>query len=163
MKKPFLSPLILITVFFAALVLSMLWFGRHSSTILLSLPDDMPTLSGQTDVGTYPASAVPPATLPVSSQGTVPTQGSLPDSSSPASDPPDSTVDPAYVAFPLNINVSTKEQLMLLPGIGEVLAQRIVDYRSTNGLFSSVEELTQVRGISRSLLEKIKDDITVGD
>lgn len=161
MKKPFLSPLILITLFFAALVLSMLWFGRHSSTILLSLPEDPPTLSVLTD--THPAGAVPPATLPVSNQGTVPTLENLPTSSSPTSDSPDSTVDPAYVAFPININVSTKENLMLLPGIGEVLAQRIVDYRSANGLFSSVEELTQVRGISQSLLEEIKDDITVGD
>lgn len=161
MKKPFLSPLILITLFFAALVLSMLWFGRHSSTILLSLPEDPPTLSVPTDA--HPAGAVPPATLPVSSQGTVPTLENLPTSPSPTSDSPDSTVDPAYVAFPININVSTKENLMLLPGIGEVLAQRIVDYRSANGLFSSVEELTQVRGISQSLLEEIKDDITVGD
>lgn len=158
MKKPFLSPLILITLFFAALVLSMLWFGRHSSTILLSLPEDPPTLSVPTDA--HPAGAVPPATLPVSNQETVTPEGA---SSSPTSDSPDSTVDPAYVAFPLNINVSTKEHLMLLPGIGEVLAQRIVDYRRKNGLFSSVEELTQVQGISQSLLEKIKDHITVGD
>lgn len=155
MKKPFLSPLILITIFFAALVLSMLWFGRHSSTILLSLPDEPPTLSVPTD--THPSGAVPPATWPASNQGADPT------SSSPTSDSPDSTVGSAYVAFPININVSTKENLMLLPGIGEVLAQRIVDYRSANGLFSSVEELTQVRGISRNLLEKIKDNITVGD
>lgn len=111
----------------------------------------------------HPAGAVPPATTPVSNQGTVPTQGSLETFSSPISDSPDSTVDPAYVAFPLNINVSTKEDLMLLPGIGQVLAQRIVDYRIANGLFSSVEELTQVPGISQSLVEKIKDKITVGD
>lgn len=152
MKKPFLSPLILITLFFAALVLSMLLVGRHSSTIHLSLPDDMLTLSEQ-------ASDLSSAALAVSTTETA----LIPAPSNPMSDPPESTVDPRYVAFPLNINVSTKEHLMLLPGIGEVLAQRIVDYRIANGLFSSVEELTQVQGISQNLLEKIRDDITVGD
>ena len=51
------------------------------------------------------------------------------------------------VTFPVNINTASKKELDALPGIGEVLAQRIIDYRSANGPFSTVDELTKVKGI----------------
>ena len=62
----------------------------------------------------------------------------------------------------LNINTATAEQLQSLEGIGSVLAQRILDYRRENGDFQSVSELTMVKGIGISLLDRIMDDITVG-
>ncbi len=62
----------------------------------------------------------------------------------------------------LNINTATAEQLQSLEGIGPVLAQRILDYRRENGGFQSVSELTMVKGIGISLLDRIMDDITVG-
>ena len=47
----------------------------------------------------------------------------------------------------LNLNTATAEELMTLPGIGEVLAGRIVAYRAAHGSFSSIDELAQVEGI----------------
>lgn len=65
-------------------------------------------------------------------------------------------------AYPVNINTATAEQLQTLPGIGPALAQRIVDYRQTNGLFTSLSELTMVEGIGIAKLEAILDYITLG-
>lgn len=62
----------------------------------------------------------------------------------------------------ININTATAQQLQSLPGIGEVLAQRIIDYRNTNGDFQAIEELTQVSGIGTKRFEAIWDMITVG-
>ena len=65
------------------------------------------------------------------------------------------------VTFPVNINTASKKELDALPGIGEVLAQRIIDYRSANGPFSTVDELTKVKGIGEKTLEKLKPYATV--
>ena len=53
--------------------------------------------------------------------------------------------------------------LAVLPGIGEVRAQAIVDYRLKNGPFLSIRELTRVEGIGTATYEDIKDLITVTD
>ena len=65
------------------------------------------------------------------------------------------------VTFPVNINTASKKELDALPGIGETLAQRIIDYRSANGPFSTVDELTKVKGIGEKTLEKLKPYATV--
>ena len=62
----------------------------------------------------------------------------------------------------ININTADVEQLQQLPGIGEVLAQRIVDYREENGPFISISELTNVSGIGLDRLDQIMDYITLG-
>jgi competence ComEA-like helix-hairpin-helix protein len=56
----------------------------------------------------------------------------------------------------LNINVATKEELMDLPGIGEVTADRILKHRDEAGRFTSVEGLRAIKGISKKKLEQIK-------
>jgi len=50
-----------------------------------------------------------------------------------------------------------------LPGIGEALAQRIVDYRTKNGPFRNIDELLKVPGIGTSVYDKIKNLITVSE
>lgn len=61
----------------------------------------------------------------------------------------------------INVNVATAEELESLPGIGEVIAQRIIDYREENGPFASVDDLVNVSGIGEATLEEIRDLVTV--
>lgn len=63
----------------------------------------------------------------------------------------------------VNINTATKEELIGLNGIGEVLAGRIIEYREANGGFKDVRELTNVKGIGEKLLEKLLPWVTVTD
>ena len=75
---------------------------------------------------------------------------------------PAESTSAAYLLGRLNINTATVEDLATLPGIGEKLAQRIVDYRERNGGFSAVEELCNVSGIGEKRLDAIREYITVG-
>lgn len=59
----------------------------------------------------------------------------------------------------VSINEANIALLDTLPGIGTVLAKRIVSYRSSNGLFNSIEDIKNVSGIGDSLFEQIKDFI----
>ena len=61
----------------------------------------------------------------------------------------------------VNINSATADQLMLLPGIGQVLAQRIIDYRNSHGNFQKVADLLLVEGIGEQRLNSIIELITV--
>lgn len=56
----------------------------------------------------------------------------------------------------ININTASAEELAELPGIGAVLAARIIAYREENGAFHDVGELREVKGIGDTLLEKLK-------
>ena len=66
-------------------------------------------------------------------------------------------------AFPININTATAQELEALPGIGPTYAQRILDYRSENGPFSSPAQLINLSGIGEKRLAAIWDYITIGD
>ena len=96
-----------------------------------------------------------PVTLSVpASMQTVPPETTLP--------VPAETVPEETVSFPINLNQASVKELTLLPGIGEVLAQRILDYREAHGGFSAVEELLNVEGIGKKRFEDIFDLITIG-
>ena len=64
---------------------------------------------------------------------------------------------------PLDLNTATKEELMALPGVGEVLAERILAYRVEHGPFTCVEELGNVSGIGEKKLEALLPEVTVGE
>jgi competence protein ComEA len=61
----------------------------------------------------------------------------------------------------VNLNTATLDQLESLPGIGEVLGQRILDYRQQHGPFKAVDDLLNVSGIGPSHLADMKDLVTV--
>ncbi len=61
----------------------------------------------------------------------------------------------------MNINSATASELETLPGIGPALAQRIIDYRVTNGPFSVPEDIIKVNGIGERTFEQLRDRITV--
>lgn len=62
----------------------------------------------------------------------------------------------------VNINTATLEELDSLPGIGPTIAQRIIDYRTENGPFSTIDEIMDVSGVGPATFDEIKDLITVG-
>ncbi|WP_436971239.1 helix-hairpin-helix domain-containing protein [Micromonospora chersina] len=62
---------------------------------------------------------------------------------------------------PVNLNTATLAQLDALPGVGPVLAQRILDHRDQHGGFRSVSDLRQVDGIGDARYEQLKDLVTV--
>ena len=54
----------------------------------------------------------------------------------------------------MNLNTATKEQLMVINGIGESFADRIIEYRESHGGFQSVEELRNISGIGEKRYNK---------
>ena len=128
MRKPGISPLLVITILFAVFSTGF-FLGRNQNrnTVSVSLPAEFMTVPS---VATDPERA--------------------------------ETEEPRVISFPISINDGDKESLMALPGIGEVLAQRILDYRDENGAFSAPEALLNVEGIGKKRLEEILDLITIG-
>ena len=61
----------------------------------------------------------------------------------------------------LNINTASAEELQTLSGIGPQMAKRIIQYREKHGNFTSVDALTEVKGLGEKTLEKLKPFIAV--
>jgi competence protein ComEA len=61
----------------------------------------------------------------------------------------------------VSLNTADAAALELLPGVGPVLAQRIVQWRTTNGPFRSVDELGEVSGIGDAIMSQLRPLVTV--
>lgn len=131
MKNSAATVLICITLAFAAFVAGF-YLGKNDTETKVEISG----LSTTTPAG--------PASPTVPKDGTVP---------APTAD--------TQTQFPININTATLEQLDLIPGIGPVLAQRILDYREEIGQFHHVEELLDVSGIGEKTLANMLQYITV--
>jgi competence protein ComEA len=62
----------------------------------------------------------------------------------------------------IDINSASAEQLVVIPGIGKVMADRIIQFREEHGPFSKVEELLKIKGIGEKSLEKLRPYIKIG-
>jgi competence protein ComEA len=74
---------------------------------------------------------------------------------------PSATSSGTAAAGPVDLNTATADQLDALPGIGPVLAQRIIDYRTQQGRFTAVEQLDDVPGIGPALYARLSGSVTV--
>jgi competence protein ComEA len=64
-------------------------------------------------------------------------------------------------AGPVDLNTATLAELDTLPGVGPVLAQRILDWRTAHGQFASVDQLADVPGIGESRMAQLRDLVRV--
>ena len=61
----------------------------------------------------------------------------------------------------ININTADYDELQAIIGVGPVIAQRIIDYRETNGPFRVIEDIKEVKGIGNKTFDKMRDQITI--
>lgn len=78
-----------------------------------------------------------------------------------AGTPPPPSLAPVEQNLRVNLNTATLQELDSLPGIGPVLAQRILDYRAQHGAFGTIEDIKEVKGIGDKLFSEIQERITV--
>ena len=61
----------------------------------------------------------------------------------------------------IDLNTASVDELMMLKGIGEKYAKRIVEYRESNGAFTQIDDIMKIKGIGAKTFESIKDSIAV--
>ena len=119
-------------------------------------PSKLAWCDGSVATGLYrvPADAPYPATEEQASSE------SAPDQERTASRKPPAKLAPLFFK-PIPINQADAELLITIPGIGPVLAKRIIEFRKEHGRINAIEELDEVKGIGPAKLEKLKGHLVV--
>ena len=150
--------LILALLLCIAVVLLSVWQTPEFAPVSVAYTDSTEMASS----GTSASGSIATVSASTGSLSTVSTTTLTAESTASTSAPKTSTTTSAAgKTGKININTASKEALMELDGIGETLAQRIIDYRETYGGFDSIEEIQQVSGIGDKRYAAIKDYITV--
>lgn len=134
------------------------------AVVVVSPPDGQP--GPATGEAVAQAAAPPPAPAPARQRQEGPLTAPGPDPCRPGQQADGASPEPAVPEpelKPLDLNTATVEQLDGLPGIGPVLAKRIVEFRQQHGPFAMVEDLVEVPGIGPRTLERLRPLIRVGD
>ncbi|NIK61017.1 ComEA family DNA-binding protein [Kribbella shirazensis] len=84
---------------------------------------------------------------------------SPPTNQAPSTTAPSPTTTPGTPGAPVNLNTATLAQLDALPGVGPVLAQRILDYRTQNGPFTTIDQLQEVPGVGPKKFDSLKPHV----
>jgi len=148
MKQRDLAKILVAVVCAAAVFVTGLYFGRTGTTGSFTVTTE------------YEIGAVQPQEIEALAERIEHRNGGQDPTESPA-DTQEAPASPSEESGPININTADANQLTALPGVGPVLAERIIAHRETYGPFQIIEELTDVSGIGASRLEDIRPLITV--
>jgi len=140
------------------------WMGGHtqSGTYAILTEDSQPI--DEPSFAVLDAPSAEPGTDPGTQPGTDPAAPPQPSAATTSGDatPAPPTPQPTVRDGRIDINAAGAEELTDLPGIGPVLAQRIVDYRNANGPFAAPGDIIQVSGIGPKKLEALLPLIKTG-
>ena len=159
---------IALTLAFACFLMGYFAGRRNAVNIVTVTPQN--TVSQQISGNGHQNSAIqhaPPTGQPEAQAPTAPESGSIenPGTAIPQNNPAEQH---EIVGAPrggdgkININTASRNELMDLTGVGEVIAGRIIDYRNQHGPFLRIEDIMNVSGIGERRYEAIQDKITVG-
>ena len=129
---------------FVTTVSAVLWIGWP--VLPVSTPVSEPLLKGEVQTTT----TSPRAPTPVLTPSPRPTRTAQ-----------SSVIGTAAKAGKLDLNLASAEELQRLPGIGPVLAQRVVELRNAHGKFRTVEDLRDVKGIGKKRMEQLRPLVIV--
>ena len=135
--------------------------GVRTSVSVISVgpQEEGQQLTGTATVQNTPATVAP---LPPSSSGEQEPGNTVAQPAGGAAQTQEPASVPAVSDGRININRASHSELMDLPGIGRILAERIIEYRNAYGPYNRIEDVRNVSGIGERRFDTIKDKITVG-
>ena len=156
--KKDLRPLALLLFALAILTVTAVRLGWLPSLFPqeVSAPQKLAWCDGSVATGLYRV----PTDAPYPAGEEQPQAEATPGHDSKASRKPPAKLTPLFFK-PIPINKADEELLITIPGIGPVLAKRIIEFRGQHGRITAIEELDEVKGIGPAKLEKLKAHLVV--